>query len=62
MPIMVCHGLYDMIVPEFLGKHAITTLEKLGYSPVYKTYPMQHSVCAEEIVDISDWLKQVFGL
>ena len=62
MPVLVCHGLYDTVVPELLGQHAITTLKKLGYSPVYKTYPMQHSVCAEEVVDISVWLHKVLSL
>lgn len=61
MPILVGHGLYDMIVPEFLGQHAIKTLRGMGYTPVYKTYPMQHSVSAEEVADISAWLHEVLG-
>jgi len=62
IPILVCHGVYDMVVPEFLGQHAVRTLKTLGYQPDYKTYPMQHSVCAEEIVDISQWIQAVLDL
>jgi len=62
MPVLVCHGLYDTVVPEFLGKHAITTLTGMGYAPEYRTYPMQHSVCAEEVGDISAWLHKILGL
>ena len=62
LAILVCHGSYDMVVPEFLGQHAVKTLKTLGYNPDYKSYPMQHSVCAEEIIDISKWLQQVLGL
>lgn len=59
LPILVCHGLYDTVVPEFLGQQAITKLGHIGYTPEYKTYPMQHSVCAAEIMDISRWIQKV---
>ena len=61
MPILVCHGLSDTVVPESLGQHAIKLLEKMGYKPEYKTYPMQHSVSSAEIIDISRWLQKVLG-
>jgi phospholipase/carboxylesterase len=62
IPILVCHGVYDMVVPEILGRHAVRALESLGYRPDYRTYPMQHSVSAPEITDISKWLQQVLDL
>jgi len=62
LPILVCHGVYDMVVPELLGQHATTQLNELGYQPDYKTYPMQHSLCAEEIGDISTWMHSVLDL
>jgi len=57
IPVEVHHGLYDPVVPENLGDKAIAELKEKGYSPVYRTYPMEHSVCAEQIGDISRWLK-----
>jgi len=59
LPILICHGLYDPVVPESLGKQAAALLEQMGYQPEYKTYPMQHQVCAEEIRDISEWIQNV---
>ena len=62
IPVLVCHGRFDMVVPEFLGKKAVDTLKSLGYAPEYHSYPMQHAVCAEEISDISNWIQSVLEL
>lgn len=60
LPIRLYHGTADPIVPESLGRESRDALLKLGYRPEYKTYPMQHAVCGEEIADISralsEWL------
>ncbi|NNK13922.1 MAG: carboxylesterase [Desulfofustis sp.] len=57
IPMEVHHGLYDPVVPEHLGQKAVAELEEHGYKPVYRTYPMEHGVCPEQIDDISDWLQ-----
>jgi len=57
MPIEIHHGLYDPVVPEHLGQKAVARLEEHGYKPVYRTYPMEHGVCPEQIDDISGWLQ-----
>jgi phospholipase/carboxylesterase len=62
LPILICHGTYDMVVPEPLGGKAVEAIEYLGYHPEYLTYPIQHSVSAAEIADISEWLIKVFKL
>ena len=36
-------------------------LSQLGYDIEWHEYLMPHSVCAEEIDDISAWLKRVFA-
>ena len=58
LPIHLFHGIYDPVVPEALGKHALAVLKSWGYQPRYETYPMEHAVCPDEIVDISRWLQQ----
>jgi len=60
LPILICHGMYDPVVPEALGRHSCEVLRQMGYEPEYKTYPMQHSVCMEEIAAISNWLQARF--
>jgi phospholipase/carboxylesterase len=59
LPVRVCHGTADPVVNEALGKHSVSVLEAFGYQPQYSSYPMQHSVCLEEIRDISLWLQSV---
>ena len=59
LPIEIHHGLYDPVVPERLGREAKGFLEEHGYAPVYRTYPMEHNVSAEQIEDIGAWFKMV---
>lgn len=61
MPILICHGSMDPVVPEALGQKSVATLKGLGFEPEYKTYPMEHSLCLEQIVDISDWIGRTLG-
>lgn len=59
IPIQICHGTADPIVAELLGQRAVKRLRAKGYRSDYKTYPMQHNVCEEEIADISTWLQEI---
>ena len=56
--IEIHHGLHDPVVPEHLGRKALKRLEELGYHPDYKTYPMEHGVCPEQLRDISRWIQK----
>ena len=60
-PIFMAHGVYDPLVPLMMGAGSMTILAGLGYFVEWKQYPMQHSVCAEEIQDIGAWLRRVLG-
>ncbi len=59
VPIFMGHGIADNIVPLALGTMSRDTLIKLGYDVEWHQYPMPHSVCPEEMADISAWLKRV---
>jgi len=59
LPVQIYHGTMDPVVPEPLGQIACRALKEKGYSVNYQTYPMQHSVCTEEIMDISRWLQKI---
>ncbi len=59
IPIHVFHGTQDPMAPETLGQQSVASLKTLGYAPAYKTYPMPHAVCPDEIADISVWLQNV---
>lgn len=57
MPILMCHGLRDPMVPATLGTASRDLLQSLGYKVEWKDYPMEHQVCMEEVLDISKWLQ-----
>jgi phospholipase/carboxylesterase len=59
LPIKIQHGIYDPVVPESLGKKAAARLTQEGYQVSYQDYPMEHSVCPEQIADISTWLQTI---
>ena len=59
VPIFLGHGIADTMVPLSLGIASRDQLLKLGYDIDWHQYPMPHSVCAEELEDISAWLTRV---
>jgi phospholipase/carboxylesterase len=59
VPIFMAHGLHDQVVHYEHGDNSSKLLQQLGYSVDWFSYPMEHSVCAEEINDISTWIQQL---
>ena len=57
LPIFIAHGKHDSIVPESLGKAAKQLLQENAYTSQYHVYPMDHSMCMEEVRDISIWIQ-----
>ena len=60
-PIFMAHGRHDPIVPLPLADASRQRLEALGYAIEWHTYPMEHSVCPDEIADIRAWLLRILG-
>jgi phospholipase/carboxylesterase len=58
IPISVYHGTFDPMVPESLGVRSVETLKGMGYKPTYQTFPMEHSVCLEEVQDIGRFIRR----
>ena len=56
IPIFMAHGQYDDIIPIRRAQESKAVLEKSGYRVQWHEYPMPHSVCGEEVQDISAWL------
>ncbi len=57
--IFMAHGSEDPIVPHAAGERSRDTLLSHGYDVEWHSYPMPHSVCAEEIVDLRGWLSRM---
>jgi phospholipase/carboxylesterase len=58
-PIFFAHGSADPVVPLVRALQSRELLERLGHSVEWHEYRMPHAVCAEEIHDISAWLRRV---
>ena len=58
-PIFMAHGLYDGVIPIAMGAGSMTLLTGMGHPVEWRQYPMQHSVCPQEIQDIAAWLRRV---
>ena len=61
LPIFMGHGIYDAVVPVDAGIVSRRYLEARGYTIQWHDYPMEHSVCVEEITDIGRWLKSIIA-
>lgn len=56
VPVFAAHGDEDDVVAPELGEAARDLLRQLGAAPEWRSYPMPHSVCLEEIRDLGQWL------
>ncbi|MFL6626692.1 MAG: alpha/beta hydrolase [Vitreoscilla sp.] len=61
VPIFLGHGRMDPVVPFQRGADARDALVALGHAVEWHDYPMQHSVCEEEIEDAQAWLLKVLA-
>lgn len=58
LPVFIGHGAVDPIVPQMLGLAARQRLQAWGHPVDWHSYGMPHSVCAEEIRDLSGWMER----
>lgn len=61
LPIFMCHGRQDQVLPFALGEHSRDVLQAHGLRVEFHTYDMPHSVCPQEVVDIAAWLNGVLA-
>jgi len=58
-PVFMAHGTADPVIPLQRADASRQHLQQAGYNVEWHTYPMQHSVCLDEIRDISAFLRKV---
>ena len=59
IPVLAAHGSQDNIVLIERGEKAVEILRNKGVQVKWFSYPMAHSVCGEEVVEIAGFLKEV---
>jgi len=60
-PIFMAHGTQDPVIPLALAETSRGALQARGYEVEWHTYPMPHSVSAEEVQDLAGFLAGVYG-
>jgi phospholipase/carboxylesterase len=61
LPVLQCHGTFDPMVPEVRGRECRDALVALGHPVRYRTWPMEHQVCDQEIQEIGEWLASLLA-
>lgn len=61
LPIFQAHGQYDTVIPIAHATASRDALVALGYPVEWHEYPIEHSVCLEEITALGAWLRRVLG-
>ena len=61
IPVFLAHGSSDNVIPLHASTNSRNLLENAGCPVEWHEYNMAHSVCPEEIRDISLWLQRVLS-
>jgi phospholipase/carboxylesterase len=61
VPIFQAHGSADPMITMARATASRDALVALGYPVEWHAYPMPHSVCPQEIVDMNHWLLRVLA-
>ena len=60
-PVFLAHGQRDGVVPLARGAAGRDLLKSLGQPVQWQDYPMEHSVCMEEVQALNRWLLDVLA-
>ena len=61
VPVLMCHGRNDSVVPIEMGREARDVLVSNGQAVEWREYAMDHEVCGAELAEIARWLRGVLG-
>jgi phospholipase/carboxylesterase len=61
IPIFMVHGTQDPVLAFSFGDESRKLLQASGYDVEWHAYPMPHSLCAEEVADLKNWLAKRFA-
>jgi phospholipase/carboxylesterase len=60
-PVLLAHGTRDPVVAAARGQAAREAVAALGNPVQWHDYPMEHSVCMEEVKEVEHFLLRVLG-
>ncbi len=59
LPVFMAHGTHDDVIPIARAERSAKSLAEAGCALQWQTYAMAHSVCMEEVSDISAFLQKL---
>lgn len=59
VPILMLHGTEDDLIPLNWAQKSSNCLKELDYSVELLSYPVAHSLCAEEVTKIGSWIRKL---
>ncbi len=60
-PVFLAHGIYDPVIPVSRAVASRDALQASGQPLEWHQYPMEHSVCGPELVDLNRWLLRILA-
>lgn len=60
IPILMAHGTQDPVVPLALARTSRDALKQQQFQVEWREYPIQHSLCGEEVEEIAGWISKRF--
>jgi phospholipase/carboxylesterase len=61
VPVFLAHGRDDAVVSLERGQAARQSLQAAGWPVQWQDYPMEHTLCIEEVRHLQSWLLQVLA-
>ena len=61
LPIFMAHGSFDPVLKIDWGLASADKIVGAGYRVDWHEYSMAHTICSQEIVDISSWLSKIYS-
>jgi phospholipase/carboxylesterase len=58
-PVAIGHGVYDPIISVEFGRAARRTLEAAGAEPLYREYPLDHTLDPSFLGEVRGWLARL---
>lgn len=59
LPVFMGHGEEDSVIPFRLARSGAENLVQAGAAVAWHAYAMPHTICQQELGDLSGWLKQL---
>ena len=61
-PIAIGHGTHDPIIGVEWGRRAKAQLEQAGVEPIYREYPLPHTIDPRFVVELQPWIADALAV